>query len=63
MKARADFCGLVSVPVVIKPNETTRVVLQPGWKPGGTVAKADLVQTPNGYFVGWRASPVSPAKP
>lgn len=55
VKAWAEFCGLVSVPVVIKPDETTRVILQPGWTPGATVAKSALVQTPKGYFVGWRA--------
>ena len=55
VKAWADCYGLVTVPVVIKPNETTRVILQPDWKPAGTVAQADLVQIPNGYFVGWRA--------
>lgn len=62
VKAWADSCGFVSVPVVIKANETTRVILQPGWNPGGTVAKSALVQTPNGYFVGWRASPDSAIK-
>ena len=55
VRAWADLHGLVEVPVVIRPNETTRVVLQPGWKPGETVPKSDLVQMPNGYFVGWRA--------
>jgi len=55
VKAWADFYGLVSVPVQIKPNETTRVILQPGWKPGKTFASSELVRMPNGYFVGWRA--------
>jgi hypothetical protein len=59
VKAWAVSCGLVTVPVVIKPDEITRVTLQPGWNPGGTVAKSDLVQIPTGYFVGWRASPQS----
>ena len=54
VKASAEFYGLVSVPVIIKPNETTTVILQPGWRPGN-VARTDLVQMPNGYFVGWRA--------
>ncbi len=57
VKARAESYGLVTVPVVVKPDKTTRVILQPGWKPGETVAKSDLVQMPNGYFVGWRADP------
>ena len=55
VKAQAEFFGMVTVPVVIKPNKTTRVVLQPGWQPDDTAAKSALVQIPNGYFVGWRA--------
>ena len=55
LRADAEFCGRVLVPVVIKPDQTTRVVLEPGWKPNRRVSPADLVQTPNGYFVGWRA--------
>jgi hypothetical protein len=55
VKAYAEFYGPVIVPVVIKPAETTRVILQPGWKPARTVTRSDLVQIPNGYFVGWRA--------
>jgi hypothetical protein len=55
VKADAELYGVVSVPVVIKPNQTTRIILQPGWKPGATVASSDLVQIPGGYPVGWRA--------
>jgi hypothetical protein len=55
VRAWADLHGLVEVPVEIQPGQTTHVVLQPGWKPGGVVPKTDLVQIPNGYFVGWRA--------
>jgi hypothetical protein len=62
VKAWADSCGLVSVPVVIKPNETTRVILQPGWKPEEKAAQSDLVQIPGHYFVGWRANPDSLAQ-
>ncbi len=54
IQADAEFCGRVMVPVVIRPNELTRVVLQPGWTPQGAFAKADLVQSPAGYYVGWR---------
>ncbi len=54
VKAWAEFYGLTSVPVIIQPNRTTRVILQPGWNPGTTVANSDLVKIPNGYFVGWR---------
>jgi len=56
VKAWAEFYGVVTVPVSIKSNQTTTVVLQPGWNPGKPVASADLVQMPDGYFVGWRAA-------
>jgi len=55
VKADAEFYGPVTVPVVIRPDQTTRVVLQPGWKPAGEFAASDLVGFPSGYFVGWRA--------
>ena len=55
VKAWAEFHGLTSVPVIIKPNKTTKVILQPGWNPGNTISSSNLVQMPNGYFVGWRA--------
>ncbi len=55
VKARAEFYGSVTVPVVIKPNRTTIVILQPGWKPHTGAATSELVQLPNGYSVGWRA--------
>lgn len=53
--ANAEQYGPVQVPVVIKPGEMTRVVLQPGWNPGTAFASTDLVQMPKGYFIGWRA--------
>ncbi len=60
VKAWAERYGLVRVPVVIKAGETTRVILQPGWKPGSAL-KSNVVQIPNGYCVGWRADlPVKP---
>ena len=55
VKADAEFYGVVSVPVVIKPSQTTLVILQPGWKPGRAVVSAALVRMPGGYPVGWRA--------
>lgn len=55
IRADAEFYGLVKVPVVIRPNELTKVVLQPGWNPRQAVAKSDLVRMPDGYAVGWRA--------
>ncbi len=61
VKAEAELYGPVIVPVIIKPNQTTQVILQPGWKPGRAVASAELVRAPNGYPVGWRAD-LPPAK-
>ncbi len=55
VKADADFYGRVTIPVEIRANQTTRVVLQPGWKPTGAFSSSDLVQLPNGYWAGWRA--------
>ncbi len=55
VKAWAEHYGPVSVPVLIRPNQLTRVLLQPGWKPDVSIARSDLVQMPKGYFVGWRA--------
>ncbi len=63
VKASAEFYGLVSVPVEIKPHRTTTVILQPGWKPDGPFAASDLVRLPNGYFVGWRADLAEGSKP
>lgn len=56
VKAWAEFYGLVTVPVVVKANRKTMVVLQPGWKPGAKIPDEKLVRMPNGYFVGWRAT-------
>lgn len=63
VKASAEFYGLVSVPVEIRPGRTTTVVLQPGWKPRKGFAASDLVQLPNGSFVGWRAQRTKKSEP
>ncbi len=55
VQAWAEFFGLVRVPVVIKANHLTKVILQPGWNPGTKAARSELVRMPHGYFVGWRA--------
>jgi hypothetical protein len=55
VKAQAEFYGTVTVPVVIKQNQTTRVILQPGWKPAKSLHRSQLVEIPKGYFVGWHA--------
>ena len=63
IKAAAEYYGLVSVPVLIKPNQTTTVILQPGWKPEGHFAPSAFVRFPNGYFVGWRADLAQTSRP
>jgi hypothetical protein len=55
VKADAEFYGPVTVPVVIRPGALTKVILQPGWHSGKSVGSADLVQMPNGYYIGWKA--------
>ncbi len=55
IKAQAEFCGEVLIPVVIKAHTLTPVILQPGWKPRGKFAPSELVQSPAGYFIGWKA--------
>ena len=59
VKARAEFFGQTSIPVVIEPNRTTKVILQPGWDPGKAVAGTQLVRMPAGYAVGWSAQHLS----
>ena len=54
IQADAEFYGRVHVPVIIRPNQLTKVVLQPGWNPR-QVASSDLVRMPDGYAIGWKA--------
>ncbi len=59
--ADAEFCGEVLIPVVIRPNALTPVMLQPGWKPPrGGFSQSDLVQCPAGYSIGWKAGVTNP---
>lgn len=53
VKARAKGALWTTVPVVIKPDEITRVHLDGNWQPGA--AGAEVVMAPEGYPVGWRA--------
>jgi hypothetical protein len=53
--ARAQGYLRVEVPVVIEAGRATRVHLDAHWQvPAGT-PRAEVVQMPNGYQVGWRA--------
>ncbi len=60
VRAEAEFCGEVLVPVVVKPRTLTPVMLQPGWKPGLNIAPSELVKCPAGYFIGWKAEQPHP---
>lgn len=53
VKARAKGALWTSVPVVIKPDEITRVHLDGNWEPGAP--GAEVVMAPEGYPVGWKA--------
>ena len=53
VKARAKGALWTTVPVIIKPDEITRVHLDGNWQPGST--GADVVMGPEGYPVGWKA--------
>ena len=54
VEARAKGTLRTRVPVVIKPNEITRVHLDGNWQPNAPVVK--VVMAPQGYPVGWRAN-------
>lgn len=54
VRARAKGAFWMTVPVVIKSNEITRVHLDGSWQPD--VPGADVVMAPQGYPVGWRAA-------
>jgi hypothetical protein len=53
VKARAKGAMWTTVPVVVKPDEITRVHLDGNWQTGAS--GAEVVMAPEGYPVGWRA--------
>ena len=53
VKARAKDALWTKVPVVIKPNEITRVHLDGNWQPNAP--GVEVVMAPEGYPIGWRA--------
>ena len=53
VKARPSGALWINVPVVVKPNEITRVHLDGSWKPNAPAA--EIVMAPEGYPIGWRA--------
>jgi hypothetical protein len=54
VSARAQGYLRVKVPVVIESGRTTRVHLDAKWNPPAGTPKAELVEVPGGYPVGWR---------
>ena len=63
--ARANGCGKVIVPVVIRADQVTRVHLEgsPGWSNGRVLANSNPVRLPDGEIAGWRASTGDSSKP
>ena len=57
VKAEAEDYLQVEVPVTIEPGRTTRVHLDNNWKLPVATPKSEVVSTPNGNPVGWRAEP------
>jgi hypothetical protein len=55
VKAQAQDYLQVEVPVTIEAGRTTRVHLDNNWKLPASTSKRELVSTPNGIPVGWRA--------
>jgi hypothetical protein len=55
VSARAQGYLRVRVPVEIEGGRTTRVHLDAKWKPPVNTPKAELVEVPGGYPVGWRS--------
>lgn len=56
--ASANGYGVVTVPVVIKPNQVTTLHLEGGgsWPQESAFTRANSVRLPNGQIVGYRAS-------
>jgi hypothetical protein len=65
VKGSAEKYGWVSVPVLIKSNIITKVVLQPGWQPPANTAASDVAQVTNRFPIWCRTelSDPQPAKP
>jgi len=56
IRAQADGCGRVTVPVVIRAGQLTRVNLEAwGRKRKPVTDESTVVRLPNGYVAGWRA--------
>jgi hypothetical protein len=60
IKARAEGCLAVKVPVLIETGKTTVVHLESGWRAPTAPPGTDLVRAPAGYAVGWLAATPTP---
>jgi len=63
--ADANGYGLVTVPVVIRANQTTTVHLEgnASWSNNTALLRSNPVRLPDGEIAGWRASPDNAIKP
>ncbi len=57
--ARANGYGTVTVPVLVKPSQTTLVHLEGShwWSRSSTIFESNPVRLPGGQIVGWPAQP------
>lgn len=55
VRAQSTEGLLVSIPVVIERDRTTKVHLDGNWKLPADTPKTEIVSAPGGYPVGWRA--------
>jgi hypothetical protein len=62
VKARAKDYLLVTVPVVIKGGQTTRVYLDDSWVLPDGLPKTEIIYTPRGFPVGWSKQQTSESK-
>jgi hypothetical protein len=57
--ARANGYGVVTVPVIIRPDQVTTVHLEgsPSWQNRSQMSQSKPVRLPGGEIAGWRADP------
>ena len=47
--------GRLKIPVVVRPRQITTLHLDGAWEPPAHASSADVVQLPNGEYIGWSA--------
>ena len=57
VKARANGCGIITVPVQIDPQQTTVLHLEGGgfWPDESVLNATNAVRLPGGWVIGWKA--------